>query len=218
MQVTVLYVRNLSLTTTEQNLRNQFNSVSGGDVTKVKMMRDFAFIHFASRSSAENAMKTLNSKYWNLNSLYIEINSCFFTRYNIQWNAHWGCLGKTCQREAQRGQKENLTEQSESTGEQHPGKKLVLFANDANVFVVDSVLSSSTTEQVIKIFVSLLLWIIICLLYESNYICCFSCSSQGHFLSHRRQSKFQEWIFHQFKHSILRQLRALSTFHELDTM
>jgi len=64
-QVTVLYVRNLSLTTTEHNLHNQFNSVSGGDVTKVKMMRDFAFIHFASRSSAENAMKTLNNTIFN---------------------------------------------------------------------------------------------------------------------------------------------------------
>ena len=45
-QVTVLYVRNLSMTTTEQELRNIFNAYTNGQVTKLKMMRDFAFVHF----------------------------------------------------------------------------------------------------------------------------------------------------------------------------
>lgn len=57
----MLYVRNLSLTTTESLLKDVFNRASGGDVQKLKMMRDFAFIHFTSRANAEKAMKLLNS-------------------------------------------------------------------------------------------------------------------------------------------------------------
>lgn len=55
-------MRNLSLTTTEQVLRDIFNRISDNDVQKLKMMRDFAFIHFASREKAEKAMRTMNRK------------------------------------------------------------------------------------------------------------------------------------------------------------
>ena len=61
-QVTVLYVRNLSMTTTEQELRNVFNAYSDGQVTKLKMMRDFAFVHFNTRQDAEIAMFAANRK------------------------------------------------------------------------------------------------------------------------------------------------------------
>ncbi len=60
--MTVLYVRNLSLTTTEQALSDLFNQAADGQVQKVKMMRDFAFVHFMSRDVAEETMKKLNSK------------------------------------------------------------------------------------------------------------------------------------------------------------
>lgn len=60
--MTALYVRNLSLTTTEQTLRDIFNRESDNDVQKLKMMRDFAFVHFSSRDKAEKAMKALNGK------------------------------------------------------------------------------------------------------------------------------------------------------------
>merc|ERR1712071_219879 len=71
-QVTVLYVRNLSLTSTEQGLFNIFNAVSDGHVTKVKMMRDFAFVHFTRRSQAEKAMAALDRT--TLNGTVIEIS------------------------------------------------------------------------------------------------------------------------------------------------
>ncbi|EFX89557.1 hypothetical protein DAPPUDRAFT_24221, partial [Daphnia pulex] len=70
-QVTVLYVRNLSLTTTEQVLRELFNRVSDDNVQKLKMMRDFAFIHFSSREKAEKAMRNMN--HTEINGTTIEI-------------------------------------------------------------------------------------------------------------------------------------------------
>lgn len=59
----MLYVRNLSLTTTEGLLLDFFNQVTPGHIQKVKQMRDFAFIHFDSREMAEKALQTLNSKF-----------------------------------------------------------------------------------------------------------------------------------------------------------
>lgn len=76
----MLYVRNLSLTTTEQVLRDIFNRVSDCDVQKLKMMRDFAFIHFSSREKAEKAMRAMNRKVF----LFIIIN--FPTSYFIPHN------------------------------------------------------------------------------------------------------------------------------------
>jgi hypothetical protein len=61
-RVTVLYARNLNLATTEQTLRDLFNAASNQSVQKVKMMRDFAFIHFLTRESAQQAMDQLNSE------------------------------------------------------------------------------------------------------------------------------------------------------------
>ena len=58
-RVANLYVRNLSLTTTEQALRDVFNDASNYQVQKLKMMRDFAFIHFTTRQSAQQAMNVL---------------------------------------------------------------------------------------------------------------------------------------------------------------
>ena len=55
-------MRNLSLTTTEQVLREIFNRASEDNVQKLKMMRDFAFIHFSSREKAEQAMCSMNRK------------------------------------------------------------------------------------------------------------------------------------------------------------
>ena len=63
-QVTVLYVRNVNLTTTEVSLRAKFMKASNGAVEKLKMMRDFAFVHFSSRESAQRAMDSLNRKLW----------------------------------------------------------------------------------------------------------------------------------------------------------
>ena len=76
-QVTNVYVRNLSLTTTEQYLRDIFNRVSNNDVQRVKMMRDFAFVHFLSRESAEKAIQTLNGNNCQIEYIILTIFKCF---------------------------------------------------------------------------------------------------------------------------------------------
>lgn len=51
------------LTTTEDQLKDQFTL--GGTVTveKVKKLRDFAFVHYKNREDAEKAQKNFHSKY-----------------------------------------------------------------------------------------------------------------------------------------------------------
>ena len=60
--MTKLYVRNLNLSTTEDSLRKKFDLASDGNVEKLRMVRDFAFVHFTSRESAQKALDKLNSK------------------------------------------------------------------------------------------------------------------------------------------------------------
>jgi len=54
--VKILFVRNLMLSTTEDSLRILFNRKGNNDVERVKKTKDFAFIHFGSRDSAEKAL------------------------------------------------------------------------------------------------------------------------------------------------------------------
>jgi RNA recognition motif-containing protein len=58
--VKVLYVRNLMLSTTEEQIRVAFEQVKEGCVERVKKMKDFAFVHFKERSDAVQAMKSMN--------------------------------------------------------------------------------------------------------------------------------------------------------------
>lgn len=60
--VKILYVRNLMLQTTEETIEKEFNSLKPGAVERVKKIRDYAFVHFAQREDAINAMKALNGK------------------------------------------------------------------------------------------------------------------------------------------------------------
>lgn len=63
LQVCVLYVRNLQISTTEEKLGEVFGAVDGvAVIEKVKKLRDFAFIHFKHRSEAERALGLLNGK------------------------------------------------------------------------------------------------------------------------------------------------------------
>jgi len=57
--VRILFVRNLMLATTEQKLREIFCRLSGDheSVERVKKTKDYAFVHFTSRASAERALK-----------------------------------------------------------------------------------------------------------------------------------------------------------------
>ncbi|XP_066180429.1 APOBEC1 complementation factor isoform X2 [Sylvia atricapilla] len=60
--VKILYVRNLMLSTTEETIEKEFNSIKPGAVERVKKIRDYAFVHFNKREHAVEAMKTLNGK------------------------------------------------------------------------------------------------------------------------------------------------------------
>ncbi|KAI9553292.1 hypothetical protein GHT06_021188 [Daphnia sinensis] len=58
-KVRVLYVRNLVVLTPEKVLQDLFNVASNNGVEKVKVLKDYAFVHFASRSQAQQAMDSL---------------------------------------------------------------------------------------------------------------------------------------------------------------
>nr|XP_009933883.1 PREDICTED: APOBEC1 complementation factor isoform X1 [Opisthocomus hoazin] len=60
--VKILYVRNLMLSTTEETIEKEFNSIKPGAVERVKKIRDYAFVHFNKREDAVEAMKALNGK------------------------------------------------------------------------------------------------------------------------------------------------------------
>ncbi|XP_059707067.1 APOBEC1 complementation factor isoform X1 [Haemorhous mexicanus] len=60
--VKILYVRNLMLSTTEETIEKEFNSIKPGAVERVKKIRDYAFVHFNKREHAVEAMKALNGK------------------------------------------------------------------------------------------------------------------------------------------------------------
>lgn len=54
-EVKVLYVRNLLIETSEESLRAHFSQY--GQVERVKKIRDYAFVHFVERESADAAVK-----------------------------------------------------------------------------------------------------------------------------------------------------------------
>jgi len=57
-KVKVLYVKNLSAKSTEDNLKEMF--VKHGEVDRVKKIKDYAFIHFKERDDAMKALEALN--------------------------------------------------------------------------------------------------------------------------------------------------------------
>ncbi|KAK7078954.1 APOB1 complementation factor [Halocaridina rubra] len=59
-KVKVIYVRNLALTTTEDDLRNLCVTIGG--VERVKKQKDYAFVHFSTREQAETAKASLNGR------------------------------------------------------------------------------------------------------------------------------------------------------------
>jgi len=63
--LTILYVNHLNKETTEQTLRTHFNLLSNGQVELVQRpkAKDFAFVHFTKRESAELAMDRCNQLY-----------------------------------------------------------------------------------------------------------------------------------------------------------
>jgi len=55
------------LSTTEETLKQAFTSAAGRDggscIERVKKLKDFAFVHFAERSDALQAMRALNGQH-----------------------------------------------------------------------------------------------------------------------------------------------------------
>lgn len=62
VQVKILYIRNLMMTTTEETIEALCNEwVKREDaVERVKKIRDYAFVHFKEREDAITAMNLLN--------------------------------------------------------------------------------------------------------------------------------------------------------------
>ncbi|XP_061562179.1 APOBEC1 complementation factor isoform X1 [Phycodurus eques] len=60
--VKILYVRNLMLHTSEENIHKEFDGIKTGAVERVKKIRDYAFVHFTHRDDAIDAMKALDGK------------------------------------------------------------------------------------------------------------------------------------------------------------
>ena len=58
VQVKVLYVRNLMLSTSEATIEEVFSLQA--PVERVKKIRDYAFVHFHSKEDAHKAMNALN--------------------------------------------------------------------------------------------------------------------------------------------------------------
>ncbi|XP_041948395.1 RNA-binding protein 47 isoform X3 [Alosa alosa] len=69
--VKILYVRNLMMETSEETLRRIFGQFNPGCVERVKKIRDYAFVHFASRDDAVVAMDNLNNT--EIEGSYIEV-------------------------------------------------------------------------------------------------------------------------------------------------
>lgn len=59
-QVKVLYVRNLTVSVTEEKIQEVFEEF--GKVERVKKIKDYAFVHFEDRDKALEALKSLNHK------------------------------------------------------------------------------------------------------------------------------------------------------------
>ncbi|XP_046405836.1 APOBEC1 complementation factor-like isoform X2 [Ischnura elegans] len=61
-KVKILYVRNLLLETSEEDIKIFFMPDCGGEIERVKKIRDFAFVHFSSREAAEKSMEATKGK------------------------------------------------------------------------------------------------------------------------------------------------------------
>ncbi|KAK8378977.1 hypothetical protein O3P69_009603 [Scylla paramamosain] len=60
-KVTILYIRNLALRTTEDDIRRMCEAFAS-DVTRVKKQQDYAFVHFGSRKNAERVKEALHGR------------------------------------------------------------------------------------------------------------------------------------------------------------
>ncbi|CAF5228805.1 unnamed protein product, partial [Rotaria magnacalcarata] len=58
--VRVLYVRNLMMGTTEEQIKEVFERFKPNSIERVKKLKDYAFVHFKQRDDALHAMNLMN--------------------------------------------------------------------------------------------------------------------------------------------------------------
>lgn len=76
-QVTVMYLRNLMLKTSEATLREiLLKYVKSCEILRIRKVRDFAFVHFSNRDAATKCITTLNGKFIILHFWYISFELC----------------------------------------------------------------------------------------------------------------------------------------------
>jgi len=61
-RVKVLFIRNLTMDTTQDEILATFEAVSDGQVDRVKKAKDYAFVHFTTREAAEKAYEATKNK------------------------------------------------------------------------------------------------------------------------------------------------------------
>ena len=57
-RVKVLFIRNLTMATSEDDISEAFGKASDGQIERVKKAKDYAFVHFSSREAAEKALSS----------------------------------------------------------------------------------------------------------------------------------------------------------------
>jgi Q family heterogeneous nuclear ribonucleoprotein R len=70
--VKVLYVRNLMLSTTEEQIKAEFEKIKEGMIERVKKMKDFAFVHFKERDDALRCMQLMNGA--KIDGAFVEVS------------------------------------------------------------------------------------------------------------------------------------------------
>lgn len=71
--MTVLYIRNLSSKTTEEQLHIVFSMGGALRIDRVKKLRDFAFIHYARREDAEAALERFDGNFFHVIEIFINL-------------------------------------------------------------------------------------------------------------------------------------------------
>ena len=61
-KVKVLFIRNLTMETSQDEILATFEAVSDGQVERVKKAKDYAFVHFKTREAAEKAFEATKDK------------------------------------------------------------------------------------------------------------------------------------------------------------
>lgn len=61
-KVRVLFIRNLTVNTSEDEVLSIFEEVSNGQVERVKKTKDYAFVHFNTREAAEIAYEAVKDQ------------------------------------------------------------------------------------------------------------------------------------------------------------